>query len=83
MDFTLTPLPAFNDNYIWLLDAAGSFAAAVDPGDAAPVEPPRQSAASGSAAVLITHHHPDHMGGAQALAAGTCLSGVTGPPVSA
>jgi hydroxyacylglutathione hydrolase len=68
MDFQLTALPAFTDNYIWLLTDARGNAAAVDPGDAAPVE--RELAARGLklCAVLVTHHHPDHMGGAAALA---------------
>lgn len=62
----LTALPAFEDNYIWaLVDDEGN-AVVVDPGDAAPV-----LAASGHglwpAAVLLTHHHPDHAGGVAAL----------------
>nr|WP_294864171.1 hydroxyacylglutathione hydrolase [uncultured Pseudogulbenkiania sp.] len=60
--FTVTPVPAFSDNYIWLLQQAGR-AVAVDPGDAAPVL--AYLAAHGLAleAVLVTHHHADHVGG--------------------
>ena len=64
----LQALPAFADNYIWLLRDADGRALVVDPGDAAPVlealggGPPPQ-------AVLLTHHHPDHFGGVAALRA--------------
>jgi len=59
-------LPAFEDNYIWLLSAPGGDALIVDPGAAGPVF---QAAAEGlrPAAILLTHHHADHVGGAQAL----------------
>ncbi|MFI4968385.1 MAG: hydroxyacylglutathione hydrolase [Gammaproteobacteria bacterium] len=67
MDLTLTAIPAFTDNYIWLL-AAGPIAVVVDPGDAAPVRAALTERKLRLAAVLITHHHPDHMGGAHALA---------------
>ncbi len=66
---TVTPLPAFRDNYIWAL-REGDRAVVVDPGDAGPVE--RWLAAEGVelAAILITHHHPDHVGGLTALKRG-------------
>ncbi len=68
MELRLTPLPAFSDNYIWLL-SSGSVAAAIDPGDAEPVRAALAERHLSLAAVLVTHHHPDHMGGAGALAA--------------
>lgn len=60
------PLPAFEDNYIWLLAAPGGEALVVDPGDAGPV---LQAAAEGlrPVGIVLTHHHADHVGGAQAL----------------
>lgn len=67
MDLTLIPVPAFSDNYIWLL-ADDSIAAVIDPGDATPVRLALAERGLTLAAVLITHHHADHMGGAGALA---------------
>ena len=60
-------VPAFKDNYIWMLESDGR-AVAVDPGDAAPVEDFLEERGLSLAAVLATHHHMDHVGGLQALA---------------
>lgn len=79
-------LPAFKDNYIWLiLDAAAQSSieelpaqtliprigakhcAVVDPGDPAPVIALLDSTGLELDALLITHHHPDHVGGIRAL----------------
>jgi len=61
---------AFDDNYIWLLRAPqGLQAAVVDPGDAAPVERALAERGLHLAAILLTHHHPDHVGGVAALVA--------------
>lgn len=64
---TIIPIPAFADNYIWLLRHEGS-AAVVDPGDAAPVLDYLTREGLALAAVLATHHHNDHVGGIAALA---------------
>jgi hydroxyacylglutathione hydrolase len=58
----IIPLPAFSDNYIWLLRRQDA-AAAVDPGDAAPVLQYCREHGLSLCAILITHHHADHTGG--------------------
>jgi hydroxyacylglutathione hydrolase len=62
----LTPLPAFQDNYLWLLDD-GHRALVVDPGDAQPVLDALQRTGLQLEAILVTHHHPDHVGGVDRL----------------
>lgn len=63
----IIPLPAFRDNYIWLL-RRGTCAAVVDPGDAAVVEAALQAHGLQLVAILLTHHHDDHIGGVAELA---------------
>ena len=61
-------IPAFADNYLWLLTAARDHRAAiVDPGDAAPVLAVLKERALDLSAILITHHHADHIGGIEEL----------------
>ena len=62
----LVALPAFTDNYIWMLHD-GQRAVVVDPGDAAPVQAALDAQGLELAAILVTHHHPDHVGGVDAL----------------
>jgi hydroxyacylglutathione hydrolase len=59
---TLIPLPAFEDNYIWVLHN-GRHAIAVDPGDPVPLIAFLDAHQLALTAVLITHHHRDHTGG--------------------
>jgi hydroxyacylglutathione hydrolase len=66
----LIPVPAFSDNYLWLWQS-GSDAIVVDPGDAAPVLQALSSQGATLRAILVTHHHADHVGGVQALQAAT------------
>jgi hydroxyacylglutathione hydrolase len=62
----LVALPAFADNYIWMLHD-GREALVVDPGDAVPVIDALESLGLALTAILVTHHHGDHVGGLQAL----------------
>ena len=64
--FAITPIPAFKDNYIWLL-SRGDAAFVVDPGDAAPVLAALGAKRLRLTGILITHHHADHQGGVAAL----------------
>lgn len=58
------PIPAFTDNYFWLLtNEERKYAAIVDPGDAEPVIHELESRDMQPVALLITHHHSDHVGG--------------------
>jgi hydroxyacylglutathione hydrolase len=66
MELAVTPLPAFNDNYLWLL-TRGRDAAVVDPGDAGPVRRALDERGLRLTAILVTHHHRDHVGGVAAL----------------
>ncbi|SDD56230.1 hydroxyacylglutathione hydrolase [Paraburkholderia lycopersici] len=62
------PVPAFEDNYIWVV-SDGCNAVAVDPGDAAPVRACLAKRGWRLVAILLTHHHKDHVGGVADLLA--------------
>lgn len=66
MPMNLLPLPAFSDNYIWTL-GDGERCLVVDPGEAAPVLAAVAGGLAPPAGILLTHHHPDHVGGVQSL----------------
>ena len=61
-------VPAFKDNYLWVIENGGN-AAVVDPGDAAPVQAFLEERGLTLTAILATHHHSDHVGGLAALKA--------------
>lgn len=62
----LLALPAFVDNYIWMLHN-GTEALVVDPGEATPVECALDASSLKLVGILVTHHHGDHVGGIEAL----------------
>jgi hydroxyacylglutathione hydrolase len=62
----LIPIPAFNDNYIWMLHDERR-ALVVDPGDAQPVLTALAHHGLTLESILVTHHHRDHTGGVDAL----------------
>jgi hydroxyacylglutathione hydrolase len=59
-------VPAFNDNYLWLIHD-GVHAAVVDPGDASAILAELDSHNLSLVAILLTHHHADHVGGVPGL----------------
>jgi hydroxyacylglutathione hydrolase len=63
------PVRAFSDNYIWLIESPRrpNHVVAVDPGEAAPVFAELKRRDLTLAGILLTHHHPDHIGGVPEL----------------
>jgi len=62
----ISPIPAFNDNYLWLIEGTAEHADecwVVDPGDASAVKAVLAEKGRKLDGILVTHHHPDHVGG--------------------
>jgi len=70
--YEIVPLRAFNDNYIWTIRDA-TRAIVVDPGDAKPVLDYLAAEKLELLAIVITHHHADHIGGVKQLIAGRTI----------
>jgi len=66
---SVSPIRAFSDNYIWLIQGVRdpALVAVVDPGDAEPVRRALQERKLKLSAILLTHHHNDHVGGVPKL----------------
>ncbi len=80
MALSVEPIAALSDNYIWLLkDAATGAVAICDPGEAGPAIAAVEANVGRLDLVLLTHHHGDHIAGAEALRAkyGAKLVGAT------
>jgi hydroxyacylglutathione hydrolase len=88
----ITPVPAFRDNYIWVIHARQGQehrAVLVDPGEPEAILSWLESEVARPVAVLVTHHHSDHTGALAALSArwnlpiygpkAESISGVTHP----
>ena len=64
MSFTIDLLPAFTDNYIYLVtDSDIGLAMVVDPGDGEVVLRALKARDLHLSLILNTHHHKDHVGG--------------------
>jgi hydroxyacylglutathione hydrolase len=61
------PIPALSDNYIWMFSTGEKQYAAVDPGEGEPVIRWLNKQGATLSHILLTHHHGDHIGGAQLL----------------
>jgi len=59
-------IPAFDDNYLWLIHNSQN-AIIVDPGDAVPVQAYLNQHSLKLCGIVLTHHHPDHIGGVAEL----------------
>lgn len=75
----LTSIPAFQDNYIWVLSNNNHQCLIVDPGEAEPVLRAIDEHHWQPAGILLTHHHADHVGGVKALVARFPALPVWGP----
>jgi hydroxyacylglutathione hydrolase len=68
MTVTLRAVPMFSDNYAWVLvEPHSGLVGVVDPGEAAPVEAALHAHEGRLDFIFLTHHHADHIGGAEAL----------------
>ena len=67
---TATAVPILSDNYAWLLRCSATGATAiVDPAEVAPVAAAIDAAGGRRDMILLTHHHGDHIAGADEIRA--------------
>ncbi len=80
----ITPIPAFENNYFWVIqpDPAKAAVIIVDPGDAQPVLDFLRNQSLELAAIILTHRHQDHIGGVNRLLSETPVN-VYGPASAA
>ncbi|MFD2166609.1 hydroxyacylglutathione hydrolase [Thalassotalea euphylliae] len=79
MTITITPIPAFNDNYIWAITNNSNKLVLVDPGQAAPCFAFIEAKGLTLTDILITHHHRDHVGAIDELTSAFDGVNVYGP----
>jgi hydroxyacylglutathione hydrolase len=84
-EINVTAIPAFHDNYIWLVSTEGDECAVIDPGEAEPVLGALKREALELSCILLTHHHADHIGGVERLvaASGAAVYGPHDPRIPA
>ncbi len=73
----VTAIPAFRDNYVWAIHD-DQHAILVDPGEAPPILTWLEARHMRPIAILVTHHHADHVGGIREITAGHAIP-VHGP----
>lgn len=67
-DWTVYGIPAFNDNYLWaIVNGKTNSCIVVDPGCSSSVQSFIDAHGLNLSGILVTHHHPDHIGGVEAL----------------
>ncbi len=63
----INAIPAFQDNYIWVIEQPGKGCCVVDPGDARPVLDWLEKSSQQLTTILLSHQHMDHIGGVEQL----------------
>jgi len=72
-------VPAFTDNYLFVGTKGDGTCFVVDPGEAKPILDFLAASELELSAILVTHHHADHVGGVKELAAATACKRIVGP----